>query len=91
MEKTVKSNLFYIDEIIRLSVGMIIRRFGKENSTKVIFAEHEVDGCKECFLQSVVKKLLKKCPGRKIIKHDTLKEAIDVTVPEFFGNDMAVA
>ena len=91
MEKTAKRSIFYVDEIIRVSVGTIIRRFGKENTAKMLLAEREVDGCKECFLQCLVKKLLSKCTGRGIIKHNTVNEAIDVTVPEFFGGEYSVA
>lgn len=91
MEKSGKHSIFYIDEIIRLSVGTVIRRFGKDNTTKMLLAERKVDGCNECFLQCLVKRLLSKCTGRGVIKHGTVNEVIDVTVPEFFGGEYSVA
>jgi len=41
---------------------------------------------KEYFIQSVVNRLATKSRERGIIKRDVVNEAIDVTMPEFFGS-----
>lgn len=82
-----KINTFYIDKIEMLSIGTMIRRFGKDNVTEILLTEREVDGHKELFIQSVMHKLLSDNSGRRFIRHDAVDEAIDCTMPEFFGSD----
>ena len=69
-----------------VSIGMMIRRFGKDKTTDMLLTEREVNGQKEYFIQSVVNKLRSKNEGRALVSHDRVNEAIDVTMPEFFGS-----
>lgn len=80
-EKVSTDNMEHIEMV---SIGMMIRRFGKDKVTDMLLTEREVDGHKEYFIQSVVKKVAGKSKGKNIINHDAVNEAIDVTMPEFF-------
>ena len=86
MSKNKMSGTVNMDHIEMVSIGMMIRRFGKDNITDMLLTEREVDGHKEYFIQSVVNRLATKSEGRGVIKRDAVNEAIDVTMPEFFGS-----
>jgi len=86
MSKQEMNNSVNMDQIEMVSIGMMIRRFGKDNITDMLLTEREVDGRKEYFIQSVVNRLATKSEGRGVIKRDAVNEAIDVTMPEFFGS-----
>lgn len=85
MKGSDKTGTANIDQIGMISIGMIIRRFGKDKIKDMLLTEREIDGHKEYFIQNVVNRVASKSKGRTIIKHDAVNEAIDITMPEFFA------
>lgn len=84
MDKSNNNSTAWTDPIQSVSIGMMIRRFGKDKVTDMLLTEREVDGHKEYFIQSVLKRVAGKSRGRNIITRNTVNEAIDVTMPEYF-------